>query len=105
LSAGHGRILIGLPNADSLADEIVAQGLNVRRAEDWVRMVAKMPVAPANIPPRPKSADVKALEKRVSDALGLHVRIDALGVTGTMHIVYGNLDQLDLLIRRLESDG
>jgi ParB family chromosome partitioning protein len=56
--------------------------------------------------PRPvKSADVKALEKRLSDALGLNVRIDALGVTGTMHIVYGNLDQLDLLIRRLEAEG
>jgi ParB family chromosome partitioning protein len=60
----------------------------------------------ANIPPRPpKSADTKALEKRLSDALGLNVRIDALGVSGTVHIVYGNLEQLDLLIRRLESES
>jgi ParB family chromosome partitioning protein len=105
LSAGHGRILIGLPDADGTADNIIAHGLNVRQAENVVRTVGKAMEKAATMPPRPpKSADVKALEKRLSDALGLNVRIDALGVTGTMHIVYGNLDQLDLLIRRLESD-
>jgi ParB family chromosome partitioning protein len=105
LSAGHGRILIGLPDADGTADNIIAHGLNVRQAENVVRTVGKAMEKAANIVPRPpKSADVKALEKRLSDALGLNVRIDALGVTGTMHIVFGNLDQLDLLIRRLESD-
>ena len=105
LSAGHGRILIGLPDADGTADNIIAHGLNVRQAENVVRTVGKAMEKAANIAPRPpESADVKALEKRLSDALGLNVRIDALGVTGTMHIVYGNLDQLDLLIRRLESD-
>ena len=105
LSAGHGRTLIGLPDADSTADNIIAHGLNVRQAENVVRTVGKAMEKAVAMPPRPpKSADVKALEKRLSDALGLNVRIDALGVTGTMHIVYGNLDQLDLLIRRLESD-
>ena len=105
LSAGHGRILIGLPDADGTADNIIAHGLNVRQAENVVRTVGKAMEKAVAMPPRPpKSADVKALEKRLSDALGLNVRIDALGVTGTMHIVYGNLDQLDLLIRRLESD-
>ena len=105
LSAGHGRILIGLPDADGTADNIIAHGLNVRQAENVVRTGGKAMEKAVAMPPRPpKSADVKALEKRLSDALGLNVRIDALGVTGTMHIVYGNLDQLDLLIRRLESD-
>ena len=105
LSAGHGRILIGLPDADGTADNIIAHGLNVRQAENVVRTVGKAMEKAVAMPPRPpKSADVKALEKRLSDALGLNVRIDALGITGTMHIVYGNLDQLDLLIRRLESD-
>ena len=105
LSAGHGRILIGLPDADGTADNIIAHGLNVRQAENVVRTGGKAMEKAVAMPPRPpKSADVKALEKRLSDVLGLNVRIDALGVTGTMHIVYGNLDQLDLLIRRLESD-
>ena len=105
LSAGHGRILIGLPDADGTADNIIAHGLNVSQAENVVRTGGKAMEKAVAMPPRPpKSADVKALEKRLSDALGLNVRIDALGVTGTMHIVYGNLDQLDLLIRRLESD-
>ncbi len=33
LSAGHARMLIGQPNAEELAEEIVARGLNVRQVE------------------------------------------------------------------------
>src|ERR1700724_2450928 len=33
LSAGHARMLIGQPNAEELAEEIIARGLNVRQAE------------------------------------------------------------------------
>jgi ParB family transcriptional regulator, chromosome partitioning protein len=105
LSAGHARILVGMPNADEIADTMVKYDYNVRQAENLVRSLARANEQVQNTPPRPpKSADVKALEKRLSDALGLNVRIDALGVSGTMHIVYGNLDQLDLLIRRLETE-
>src|ERR1700732_3363266 len=34
LDAGHARMLIGQPNAEKLAEEIVASGLNVRQAEE-----------------------------------------------------------------------
>src|SRR5262252_2055997 len=34
LDAGHARMLVGQPNAEKLAEEIVARGLNVRQVED-----------------------------------------------------------------------
>ena len=49
-----------------------------------------------------KSPDTLALEKRLSDALGLTVGIDQRRGGGTLSIRYRNLDQLDEVLRRLE---
>jgi ParB family chromosome partitioning protein len=54
--------------------------------------------------PRPtsdKSTDTVALEKQLSDALGLVVSIDHRGEGGVLSIRYRNLEQLDDLIERL----
>ena len=37
LDAGHARMLVGQPNAEKLAEEIVARGLNVRQVEEIAR--------------------------------------------------------------------
>ena len=37
LTAGHARMLVGQPNAEELADQIVDQGLNVRQVEAMAR--------------------------------------------------------------------
>jgi len=107
LDAGHARMLVGEPNAEELADEIVALNLNVRQVEAMARARAgkngksargrKARSAPT------KSADTRALEKELSDTLGLTVAIDDRGGRGgTLSIRYRNLDQLDDLVRRLE---
>ena len=49
-----------------------------------------------------KDADTVALEKRLSDALGLVVGIDHRGKGGVLHVRYRTLEQLDDVIRRLE---
>ena len=98
LSAGHARALIGNANAEALAREIVARGLNVRQVEALVRdHVARKPCA-APV----KDADTAALEKRLGDALGLKVGIDHRGERGTVQIAYSDLDQLQDVVRRLE---
>ena len=48
-----------------------------------------------------KDADTVALEKRISDALGLAVNIDHREPVVTVHIRYRDLDQLDEITRRL----
>ena len=49
-----------------------------------------------------KNANLIALEKRISDALGLVVSIDHRDRGGVLSIRYRNLDQLDDVLRRLE---
>src|SRR6202795_2884168 len=106
LSAGHARALIGVPDPAAAAKRIVEEGLNVRQAE----ALAHDEGVPERKPQRPRSGKVKdadtvALEKTVSDALGLAVNIDHRDSGGTVHIRYRDLDQLDEIVRRLGTKG
>ena len=49
-----------------------------------------------------KAPDTIALEKRVSDALGLAVTVNHRDPGGSVQISYRNLEQLDEVMRRLE---
>jgi ParB family chromosome partitioning protein len=107
LSAGHARMLVGQPNAERLAEDIVARGLNVRQVEAMARDVAdksgkRRGHTRAGRRTTGKGADLTALEKRLSDALGLVVSIDeGKRDGGVLSIRYRNLDQLDDVVRRL----
>ncbi|KWV45841.1 chromosome partitioning protein ParB [Bradyrhizobium macuxiense] len=107
LSAGHARALIGVPDPLTAAKRIVAEGLNVRQAE----ALAHEEGVPERKPQKArasrgakvdKDADTLALEKRVSDALGLTVTVSHRDPGGTVQINYRNLEQLDEVVRRLE---
>ena len=103
LTAGHARMLLGQPNAEELAEEIIDRGLNVRQVEALARKDGKAQAR--DLKPKKnakKDADTLALEKRVSDALGLVVSVDHRGKWGILHVHYRDLEQLDELIRRLE---
>jgi ParB family transcriptional regulator, chromosome partitioning protein len=109
LSAGHARMLIGQPNAEELAEEIVARGLNVRQVEAMARDAGQnrgkghgKGNGRGSDPRAAKSADVLALEKRISDSLGLAVNIEDGARGGTLSIRYRNHDQLDEVLRLLE---
>jgi ParB family chromosome partitioning protein len=103
LTAGHARMLLGQPNAEELAEEIIDRGLNVRQVEALARKDGKTQAKEMK-PPRRVSKDPNtlALEKRVSDALGLQVSVDHRDGWGTLHVHYRDLEQLDDIIRRLE---
>jgi len=102
LSAGHARQLVGQPNALELANDIIKRGLNVRQIELEMRKDGARKSRKGAGTARAKDADTKALEKRLSDALGLHVAVDHRGQGGTLHIKYRNLDQLDAVLRKLD---
>ena len=98
LSAGHARTLVGAPNAEALAREILSGALNVRQGEEKARAPKK------KHPKIRKDADTRALETSVSNSLGLNVKIEHEGERGgTVRIRYKTLEQLDEIIRRLNS--
>jgi ParB family chromosome partitioning protein len=106
LTAGHARALIGVPDPLAAAKKIVEQGLNVRQAEQ----LAHVEGVPERKPQKArgskvKDADTMALEKRVSDALGLTVSIHHRNPGGAVQINYRNLEQLDEVMRRLAKNS
>ncbi|MBV8922213.1 MAG: chromosome partitioning protein ParB, partial [Bradyrhizobium sp.] len=65
----------------------------------------RKPQKPRGAATKTKDADTAALEKRVSDALGLAVAINHRDPGGSVQINYRNLEQLDEITRRLERGG
>lgn len=100
LTAGHARALVATDSPAELADRIIKLGLSVREAEGLAREAA----APKSKTKPVKDADTKALEKLVSDAIGLKVEITHKGNSGgVIQISYKTLDQLEDICRRLQS--
>lgn len=103
LSAGHARALITAPDAAALAEQVLAQGLNVRQAEALARQAAAGP-KPTRVGGEREpggNADVAALEQDLADALGLKVQLVDRRGKGELTIRYASLEQLDDLCRRL----
>ena len=109
LSNGHARALINLPDASGAAKRIIAEGLNVRQTEALAHeegVPERAPQKPRTSSPKAaKDADTIALEKRVSDVLGLKVSVDHRDPGGTVIIKYRDLDQLDEILKRLDSES
>ncbi len=109
LSAGHARALIGVPDPLAAAKQIVEQGLNVRQTEALAHEEGvperKPQKARGSSTGKSKDADTVALEKRVSDALGLAVSVNHRDPGGTVQVNYRSLEQLDEVMRRLARSG
>lgn len=100
LTAGHARALVTAANPQALAQQIVADGLSVRETE---RLAARSKAAPAPAARRRPAADadIRAVERDVSAALGLKVSVKPSGKGGALTISYGSLEQLEDVISRL----
>ena len=111
LSAGHARALLSIRDPEAVAALIIEKGLSVRDVERLAQEEADgaMPKlerkSQGGAPPArqslEKDADTRALEKTLTDALGLIVEIDHRGESGELRIRYKSLDQLDSLCHLL----
>jgi ParB family chromosome partitioning protein len=101
LSAGHARALIGLADPAQAAARVVNEALSVRQTEALAHE--------GGVPSRKARAEkattsdpnMLAVEKRLSDAIGLKVSVDHKDPGGTVHIHYRTLEQFDEIVRRM----
>lgn len=102
LSAGHARTLVTAEDPAGLARRIIEEGLSVRQAE----ALAQAPAAPVresrSSGQAEKDADTLALEKLLTDTIGMKVAIAHKERGGELRIAYKTLDQLDELCRKLK---
>jgi ParB family chromosome partitioning protein len=104
LTAGHARALITSDSPVELARQIVAGKLSVREAETLGQgqseAAAKKKAASPGVE---KDPDTIALERRLSDMLGLKVSIEHKDLGGRVEIRYKTLEQLDDICGKLAS--
>jgi len=101
LSAGHGRALLGAEDPETMALTVVRRGLNVRQTELLVRNSLKPAAGPAKTAASGSDADTRAIEKQLSDKLGLTVNISHHGERGEVRIAFASLEQCDEILYRL----
>ena len=99
LSAGHARALLNTKNAVTLARRVVRRGLSVRQTEKMVQDQGKRPKPQTT--GGGKDTDTLALERDLSNLLGLKVEIKFQGAGGTLVFHYATLEQLDDILHRL----
>ena len=90
-----------LEDPAAAARKIVEAGLNVRDVEALGQSAARKKTAGGGGKKPSKDADTRALEKRLSDRIGLAVAIDHKGSGGQVTVAYRTLEQLDDICRRL----
>lgn len=107
LSAGHARAIVSTSDPVRLARKIAEEGLSVRDAEKLAQKDAEQAANPGGLETKSagrtddKDADTLALERSLSDVLGLKVQLAHKGQGGQLRIEYKSLEQLDELCRLL----
>lgn len=98
LSAGHARALLAHADPVEAARQVIAKGLNVRQTESLI--TNRPPASPSkpSTTDAAKDPETAALERDLSERLGLKVQISFDGRGGAVRIQYQSLDQLDNLI-------
>ena len=99
LSMGHARALIGVPNANVLAKEIINKNLSVRETE---KNTSKYKKNTRN--KKLKDPNIVDLENELSEKIGLKTSIhfNQEGSSGSLTLFYSDLDQLDDIMKRLK---
>ena len=103
ITAGQARALLTLPDPVAVAQRILAEGLTAREVEAIGAEAGVRQGRSGKKTTRQKDADTRALEKGLSDLLGLEVAINHRKGRGEVRIQYTNLEQLDDICRRLRS--
>ena len=101
LTPGHAKILVGLNNAEFVANKIIEKNLSVRQAENFVKIfkVKRQTLK------KSKDTNLQALEASIVEKIGLNVLIkNKKNNTGTILLEYKDLDQLNKLIEIIKSN-
>ena len=101
LTAGHAKILVGLENANFVANKIIEKKLSVRQAENFVKIFKNTKQKHKNV----KDVNIKDLEISASNKIGLNVEIkNKKNNKGKIIFEYKDLDQLNKIIDIIKSN-
>jgi ParB family chromosome partitioning protein len=97
LTFGHARALLGHSDPEAAMAIVLAKGLTVRQTEDLATQKPRSERAPRQV-----SADVAALEHRITEYLGCPAKIavNARG-KGSLNLQFDSINELDRWLAKL----
>ena len=101
LTPGHAKVLVGLSNAEFVANKIVEKNLSVRQAENFVKIFKVKKQSSKLL----KDPNLKSLEDSTINKIGLNVIIkNKKNNSGSILFEYKDLDQLNKIIEIIKSN-
>ena len=95
ITSGHAKILVGLDNAEFIANKIIEKKLSVRQVESFVKIFKKN----KNKNTKFKDANIADLEKNISEKIGINVQIkNDRRNKGSITFFHKEIDQLNKII-------
>ena len=101
LTPGHAKILVGLENAEFVANKIIEKNLSVRQAENFVKIFKIKKQSLKGV----RDINLQSLENSVREKIGLNVLIkNKKNNSGSLVLEYKDLDQLNKIIEIIKSN-
>ena len=101
ISAGHAKILVGLENAEFVANKIIEKKLSVRQSENFVKIFKKK----RSLSSRSIDPNIEDLQRTISDKIGLRVLIkNNKRNKGSITFSYHDLEQLNKIIEIIKAN-
>ena len=95
ITSGHAKILVGLENAEFLANKIIEKKLSVRQTENLVKIFKRSKLKNT----KSKDVNISDLEKNISEKIGLNVMIkNDKRNKGSITFFYKDIEQLNKII-------
>ena len=101
ITPGHAKILVGIDNAEFVANKILEKKLSVRQAENFVKIfkIKKQSLK------GPRDINLQSLEGSIREKIGLNVLIkNRRNNAGSLIFEYKDLDQLNKIIEIVKSN-
>ena len=107
LTAGHARCLVGLDNAQNLADKIIKEELTVREVEELVSKQKETNIQQnnkeKNLKKKELNTDILDIEQNLNKKLGLRIKISQSKQGGGKVVLqYSSTAELDMIIGILD---
>jgi ParB family transcriptional regulator, chromosome partitioning protein len=101
LTAGHAKILVGLDNAEFVANKMIEKNLSVRQSENFVK-IFKTKKHSLKLS---KDVNLQALENSIREKIGLNILIkNKKNNSGSLLLEYKDLNQLNKIIEIIKSN-
>ena len=101
ISQGHAKILVGVENAELLAEKIISKKLSVRQAEALVRFTKTI----KSTFKKNKDSNIQDIENQLTEKIGMRVYVNNnKNNSGTLTFKYKGLDQMERLIQVIKNN-